>query len=283
MNWINSWTGMDDKLKRRLAGAAVLLLATFVVVSLLPTPEQAAQQPDVDVVTIPLHDVVSSAPPPPAASSTPPTLAAPPAHDGDGTDAQEVDIAGDDDGSGDAPDARKPVQLALDSSLQPGADKPAEPARPNDKPLPPPAAKPIDKPAEKAAVKPVEKSAAKPAEPAVAAAKPTPKPADKAVDKAPDKPAAKPSDKPADKPAAAAAAAGSWSVQVGGFADIGNARQVQDKLKTLGQPSFLSPIDTAKGTLYRVRAGPYATREAAQAALGKLSGGGYPEARVVGP
>ncbi|HET8881821.1 MAG TPA: hypothetical protein VFM56_06555, partial [Solimonas sp.] len=71
---------MNDKLKQRLAGAAVLLAATFVVVSLLPTPEQAAHPDGVEVVTIPLHDVVS-APPPPANAVLPPTLAAPAAND----------------------------------------------------------------------------------------------------------------------------------------------------------------------------------------------------------
>src|SRR3546814_13971030 len=53
---------MNDKLKRRLAGAALLLVAAFVVVSLLPTPEQAAHQAGVEVVTLPLHDGLSTTP-----------------------------------------------------------------------------------------------------------------------------------------------------------------------------------------------------------------------------
>src|SRR3546814_8464752 len=67
---------MNDKLKRCLAGAALLLVAAFVVVSLLPTPEQAAHQAGVEVVTIPLHDVISTTPQPPATTALPQTLAA---------------------------------------------------------------------------------------------------------------------------------------------------------------------------------------------------------------
>ncbi|MFT4047418.1 MAG: SPOR domain-containing protein [Solimonas sp.] len=253
---------IDDKLKRRIAGAAVLLAATFVIVSILPTPEQAARQPGVDVVTIPLHDVVSQEPPPPSAASTPPTLAAPVAHGGEGTDAQEVDIAGDDDGPGDGTE---------------GAAAQNAPA---------PRAVPMPKSAERAADQP---STLKPAEPAPArpageaAEKPVAKVAEKAP--APRKPAAPPIRKAEEKAAteAAPASSGNWSVQVGGFSDIGRARGVQDKLKALGQASFISPMDTSKGTLYRVRAGPYATREAAQAAQDRLNGSGYPEARLVGP
>src|SRR3546814_13465897 len=62
-----------------------------------------------------------------------------------------------------------------------------------------------------------------------------------------------------------------WFVQVGGFADIANARRVQAGLQGLGQPNVLAPIDTAKGTIYRVRAGPYATQAAAKHETGRTS------------
>src|SRR3546814_2800703 len=102
---------MNDKLKRRLAGAALLLVAAFVVVSLLPTPEQAAHQAGVEVVTIPLHDVISTTPQPTATTALPQTLAATddtPApvdstaashgdHDGDGTATQDLNSSGGDD------------------------------------------------------------------------------------------------------------------------------------------------------------------------------------------
>src|SRR3546814_1378533 len=102
---------MNDKRKRRLAGAALLLVAAFVVVSLLPTPEQAAHQAGVEVVTIPLHDVISTTPQPTATTALPQTLAATddtPApvdstaashgdHDGDGTATQDLNSSGGDD------------------------------------------------------------------------------------------------------------------------------------------------------------------------------------------
>lgn len=272
---------MDDKLKRRLAGAAVLLLATFVVVSILPTPEQAAQPNDSDVVTIPLHEVANPEPPPPSATATPATIAAAPSDAGgampagdDGEGAAETVISGDDDAGADAGDAQKPLQAPLDETPKKaaspdGAAAAPRPATPGSTATP---SKPAGKPEAQA-------SAPKPA-----AAKPSPAPAAEArsVETKPAVAAAKPAEvKPVAKPAPAGT--GSWFVQVGGFADIGNARQVQARLQALGQPSILSPTETSKGTLYRVRAGPYAGREPAQAALGKLTGSGYPDAKLVAP
>jgi DedD protein len=72
-------------------------------------------------------------------------------------------------------------------------------------------------------------------------------------------------------------------VQVGGFAEIANAHQAQDRLKAAGQASIIAPAETARGTLYRVRAGPYASREAAAAARVALVAAGFGEPAVVGP
>src|SRR3546814_11451765 len=114
-----NWNFMNDKLKRRLAGAALLLVAAFVVVSLLPTPEQAAHQAGVEVVTIPLHDVISTTPQPTATTALPQTLAATddtPAPV-DSTAASHGDHAGD----GTAPQARKrPEERSVGKAL---ADK----------------------------------------------------------------------------------------------------------------------------------------------------------------
>lgn len=275
---------MDDKLKRRFAGAAVLLAAAFVIVSLLPTPEQAAQQPDVDVVTIPLREVVrNDPPPPPAAEQTPPTLARPD-ESGEG---QEFDISGDDDGG--EPEASKPVQIAQAAPVP--APAPKLEAKPVEKPAAKPAEKPAPKPAEvtpptKAADKPAAATTDKPAStPAKPADKPAEKPSQPAVvaAKPAETPAAKPADKPAEKTADKPSAGGNWSVQVGGFSDLSRAHAVQDKIKAMGLSSFISPLDSANGTLYRVRVGPFGSREAAQAALGKLNGNGFPDARLVAP
>lgn len=270
---------MDDKLKRRLAGAAVLLLAAFAVVSMLPTPEQAAQPADADVVTIPLHEVANAEPPPPppSAAATPATIAAPAdaGEDGGGSGetAGETVISGDDDAGAEPGDARKPETLALDDASSRAA---------------PPAAQPVAAPPAATGSATPPKAVGKAETPAIApkpaAGKPAPSVAAevKSAETKPAVPLAKPAPtKPAATPAPAAS--DSWFVQVGGFADIGNARQVQARLQSLGQPSILSPTETSKGTLYRVRAGPYAGREPAQAALGKLSGNGYPDAKLVAP
>lgn len=250
---------MNDKLKRRLAGAALLLVAAFIVVSLLPTPEQTAHQAGVEVVTIPLHDVISAAPPPTATTTLPQTLAAPddsPApsvaalagsgdHNGDGTAAQDLDSSGGDDDAGESPPspASKPVTLAMSPALQ----HDSAPADLN----PPPAPKPEAKP------------------------KPEPKPAAVEAPKpAPAKPAASP-----PPPATGQ----KWFVQVGGFADIDNARKVQARLQDISQPNVLAPIDTPKGTIYRVRAGPYASQAAARQAFDKIAAQGFTGSKLINP
>ncbi|NGY06220.1 SPOR domain-containing protein [Solimonas terrae] len=293
---------MDDKLKRRLAGAAVLLAATFVAVSLLPTPEQSAQQGGVDVVTIPLHDVVNASPSMPTPSTAlPQTLAAPaPADAADPAPASgDVGDSGDDDvadaqdpassGDDDAPDAvpaddRKPVKLALEPALKPDSataaaaqTEVASAATSTDKPSeaqPPPVAKPAPAPEPK----PEPKPGTRPAAPTPAPSKPAEapaKPASAAV-------APKPAEVHATTPAPAAATS-HWFVQVGGFADIDNARKVQTRLQSISQPTILAPIDNGKGTIYRVRAGPYASEIAAQQAFERIKALGYPGSQLVTP
>lgn len=263
---------MNDKLKRRLAGAGLLLVVAFVVVSLLPTPEQAARQAGVELVTIPLHDVISAQPPlqPTPSTTLPQTLAAPDDsastaaaadandgnHDDEGVDAQDLNSSSGDDDAGDgatAP-ASKPVTLAMSPALQHQSD-PAESA---------PAPKPAPKPA------PVESTKPEPAP-----AKPTPPPvAHPSV-------ATKPNEDHA--PSAPAVSGQKWFVQAGGFADIDNARKVQAKLQGIGQPTVLAPIDTAKGTIYRVRAGPYASQTAAQQAFDRITAIGFTGSQLISP
>lgn len=246
---------MDEKLKRRLAGAAVLLALAFIVVSLLPTPQEAARQPDGEVVTIPLGAEVSGtdgaiAPTPPDAAVLAPaastTDADPRHHDAD----VDIDAAGDDD------------LAAEPSSARPASGK-SEPSLPE-----PPAVAELEP---KPAVKP---SAA------VAASKPPPvaKPVDS-------KPVAAPSPAPSAvaKVPVAGGASGDWYVQIGGFADIANARQAQARVQAAGQSGLLAPTETAKGTIYRVRAGPFASREAAQLAQSALAAKGFADAKLIGP
>jgi DedD protein len=127
----------------------------------------------------------------------------------------------------------------------------------------------------------VPKGAPKPPAPAVKADKPAPatEPAP-AAPKAEAKPAEKP---PAAKPAPVAApseraraeaalANVQYFVPVGAYADPAG---VIAKLKAAKVAYFTEPIATAKGTVTRVRAGPYASRDAAEKAQKQLKSLGF--------
>lgn len=108
--------------------------------------------------------------------------------------------------------------------------------------------------------------------PPAQAAKPVPAP-----EPAPAKPeAAKPT--PAPAPAAeraraeAALANAQFIVPVGAYAD---PAAVIGKLKAAKLPYFTEPVATAKGTVTRVRAGPFASRDAAEKAHKQLKGLGF--------
>ena len=286
---------MDEKLKRRLAGAGVLLIPAFVLVSLLPTPDEVATPEGVEVVTIPLYEERIDAAAPPSAVAVPPSLAAPSVADGDGTATQDVEGSGDEDASADMPlDAADDAAMAAvpeEIALAPAA--PVSPV-PTPAATPPDKAQPVTKPAA-----PAPAPAPAPAKPVVAVpATPTPAPTVKPAPAPPDlaspepkksevtpADASKPPPVAAAKPAAPPRPASSESVyvQVGGFADIGNARQAQDRLKAIGQASLLSPVETAQGTLYRVRIGPFASRDAAQPVLARATANGFAGAKIVAP
>lgn len=126
---------------------------------------------------------------------------------------------------------------------------------------PPADGKPAPKP-------PVEEKKAAPAEPAPAPeAKPEPKPPAK---EAPKK--AQPKPKPKPKPAAKASKPANepYVVQVIALADAGRAREMQQQLAGAGIKSYTEVVKTAKGEVTRVRAGPYATREAAEKSLAQI-------------
>jgi len=86
-------------------------------------------------------------------------------------------------------------------------------------------------------------------------AKETPKPAKAAPAKSTKAP------KPAAKPAG-----GQFAVQVIALADAEKAKQMQAKIAASGIKAYTEIVKTAKGDVTRVRAGPFATREAAEKA-----------------
>jgi DedD protein len=72
-------------------------------------------------------------------------------------------------------------------------------------------------------------------------------------------------------PAAAAKLEG-FAVQVGAFRDDEKLRQAREKLGAAGIAHYTERLDTSSGPLTRLRAGPFATRAAAEAAVARLRG-----------
>lgn len=156
-------------------------------------------------------------------------------------------------------------------------------------------------PAEKAVERPTEKPAEKPAEKTVAPtpAKPAEKPAEKSAEKSAEKPVAKPTEKSSEKPAEkttdksaakhagandahrasailsgkpgeAAGPAGQYVILIGAFSNPGNVKVLQTKLGEQGIKVYTESLETPDGKKTRVRAGPFASHDAAEKALDKM-------------
>lgn len=115
---------------------------------------------------------------------------------------------------------------------------------------------------------------------------------EKTQEKNPEKPVAKPVVKPSDKTAERpnaddakraaailagqtaeakpAAKGGEYLVLIGAFSNEANVKMVKDKLTELGIKTFTEPLNTPQGKKTRVRAGPFANRDAADKALAKM-------------
>jgi DedD protein len=61
-----------------------------------------------------------------------------------------------------------------------------------------------------------------------------------------------------------------FAVQLAAFADDRGANSLAGRLKKSGYAAYTEPLKTSKGTLWRVRVGPYPSRDAALAARDKL-------------
>lgn len=151
-----------------------------------------------------------------------------------------------------------------------------------------PAAKPTarvlevtkDKPAEKPAEKSPEKPPQKPVEKPVAKAEKTP---EKTQEKTPEKPGIKEASAEskraaailagqgaAPEPAPAAAKTGEFVILIGAFSSEENVRNLKSKLAEKNIKTYSESLQTPSGAKTRVRAGPFASREAAEKALEKM-------------
>lgn len=86
------------------------------------------------------------------------------------------------------------------------------------------------------------------------------------------------SEKAAEK---TATVAGNFVVQVGAFSTDEKVKEARDKLSAAGVKTYAEKVATKSGEVTRVRAGPYASRDAADAARGKIAGLGFGTAAVV--
>lgn len=254
---------MDQELKQRLIGAAVItaLAAIFVPmlfddpidetgksINELKIPELPAKVQDVEIMPLPekVEDVAVE----PAEK---PLKIAPPVVE---ESAAEADV------EAPRPQAKLPAKDTAVAAKRLQAVEPDDGAVQAD----------ADAIAEAEDVRPVLKPAKLPSPPvqslppAVAAPKVL-KPAVKAPEAAPaDSPA-----KPAAAPAAANEAGTRWYLNAGSFSQKANAVALQDSLKQQGFAASVKEIAGEKGTVFKVRIGPMLDKAKAQAVKNKLT------------
>lgn len=164
--------------------------------------------------------------------------------------------------------ASQDIQVRIPSQDGPGFAAKVLPGKPVSTPLPAPEPKPVAEPVPAPTAEP--KPVAEPARPAVAAApaklaeKPAapPKKAEPAKPPAPVKPAA--DAKPAPD------APGQWVVQLGAYKEAGNVKLLLAKLKGVGVPAYTEKFESPQGPRTRVRAGPFASQDAAEKARSRI-------------
>ncbi|MBL0944767.1 MAG: SPOR domain-containing protein [Hydrogenophaga sp.] len=152
-----------------------------------------------------------------------------------------------------------------------GEAVPAPPAAPPAEPPPAPAPAHAPEPSVPPSPPPAEPPAAPAPEPVPAPAVPAPAPAPVTV--------AAPAP---DNNAALRPRLGGHGVSVGIFADPANAERVAKRLRDAGLPVVSDPLESARGTLTRVRVGPLESAEEAAAAAETVRNLGL-EARPYGP
>ena len=72
-----------------------------------------------------------------------------------------------------------------------------------------------------------------------------------------------------------------WVISLDAFSDKKNVTQLRSKLTAAGVKSYTEPVKTIKGELTRVRAGPFASKDAAEKARTKLTAMGLKPGAVV--
>jgi len=71
---------------------------------------------------------------------------------------------------------------------------------------------------------------------------------------------------------------GRFVIQVGAFGEAESARDARQKVEKLGLKTYTQVVDTGAGKRIRVRVGPFASRDEAERAAGKIRAAGLPSA-----
>ena len=155
-----------------------------------------------------------------------------------------------------------------------GVEPVPEPASAASAPLPTTAPTPSSMPS----TTPAPTLASRPAAPQVGVVQPAAdQPAPVASVATPPAPPAAPAAPAAASAAApAASSAGRFVVQVGAYSDAAMLREARGKVEKLGLKTYTQVIDNDAGKRTRVRIGPFATREEADAAAAKVKRTGLP-------
>ena len=85
---------------------------------------------------------------------------------------------------------------------------------------------------------------------------------------------------PPPPPVAAASAAGRFVVQVGAYTDAATLRDARARVEKLDLKTYTQVVNSEAGARTRVRLGPFATRDEADAAAAKVKRAGLPAAIV---
>jgi len=261
---------MKRKARRRLVGAVVLALGAAIVLPLLLEKEPRPLGDDVSVRIPPVDEskfvnrltgksgdakalpkaetkVISAAP---GKSEVKPDV---PAESAPASPPAPQPVA--------ATDAPAPKKAVTEAEQRVSAPSPISPPKADAKGAAAPEAKSETRPAAKAETKP-----AAPTE-----SSSDPKPALAAVNPAP----AAMSDAASTASAATPAKSDGFVVQLAAFADDKGANALANKLKRGGYAAYVQPVETSRGTLWRVRVGGYASKPEADAARVTLKGEGY--------
>ncbi|MDB5807339.1 MAG: hypothetical protein JWN73_4661 [Betaproteobacteria bacterium] len=269
---------LKRRARRRLIGAIALVLLAVIVLPMIFDAEQKPLDQDVSIQIPSQGDYVAK---PPPAGSTPPAAKA---GDKDAKAAPEpppkdtTPPAPPKDETKSAPPADAPKAAPKDAPKEEKAEAPKAGVKADGKADEAKAAAAKAAEAKAASDAKVAKAAAEKAADEKARAQAEAKRAVALLNGAGDAPTSTKSAKadPAEK-----AAAGSFAIQIGAFSAEEKAQEVRDKLSAAGLKSYAEKVATKSGDVTRVRAGPFASKDAAESARAKIAGLGFASATVV--